>query len=96
MQKSIPTNNFRLNHPINTASSTHNLSMQSFQLNNNIYNNYKYGDKIHKTKTFKMNGDKNYQSKTNSSVKYNAYLMTDLGKAKKGFLFEDNKKNNFY
>jgi len=96
MQKSIPTNNFRLNHPINTASSTHNLSMQSFQLNNNIYNNYKYGDKIHKTKTFKMNGDKNYQSKTNSSVKYNAYLMTDLGKAKKGFLFEDNKKNNLY
>ena len=96
MQKSIPTTNFRLNHPISNVNSTHNLSMQSIQFNNNFLHNYNYGDKNHKIKTFKMNGDRSFQSKNNSTVKYNSYLMTDLGRAKKDILLEDNKKNSIY
>ncbi len=36
------------------------------------------------------------KNKNNSKIKYNSYLMTDLGKSKKGILYEDNKKNNMY
>ena len=111
MQKSLPNNNFRdfrVNQKINGVNSRHNLSMQSIQLTNNM-NNYNYGDKIHKMKTYKFNGDKNYQSSTNNSshkinnytfgkynINNNNYLMTDLGRTKKEFLFADNKNNKFF
>ena len=110
MQKSLPNNNFRdfrVNQKIG-VNSRHNLSMQSIQLTNNI-NNYNYGDKIHKVKTYKFNADKNYQSSTNNSshkinnytfgkynINNNNYLMTDLGRTKKEFLFADNKINKIF
>ena len=103
MQKSLPNTNFRLNHQINGGNSSHNLSMQSIQLNNNMHN-FNYGDKIQKVKTYKL-GNKNYQNTTfNKNNNYNSrkynhngdnYLMTDLGRTKKDFLFEDIKKNIF-
>ena len=110
MQKSLPNNNFRdfkVNQKMNGVNSRHNLSMQSIQLSNNM-NNYNYGDKIYKMKTYKFNGDKNYQnSANNSSHKIsnytfgknninNNYLMTDLGRTKKEFLFADNKNNKIF
>ena len=97
MQKSsIPTNNYKLSHPITGINTTHNISMQNIQLNNNLIHNYNYGDRNNKAKNYKLNGEKNYQNKNNSTIKYNSYLMTDLGKSKKGILYEDNKKNNMY
>ena len=59
---------------------------------NNIYN---YADK-----TQKMNKgmDKNYQNLTykvhnkNNSLKYNNYLMTDLGRIKKENMYEEDNK----
>ena len=106
MQKSLTNNNnFRLNHQINGMNSKHNLSMQISQLNNKI-NNYNYGDKIQKLKTYKYNNiSKNYQKSTynpiikknseyNFAKKYNnKYLITDLGITKKENLYENNKKN---
>ena len=111
MQKSLPNNNFRdfrVNQKMNGVNSRHNLSMQSIQLTNNM-NNYNYGDKIYKMKTYKFNGDKNYQNSANNSshkisnytfgknnINNNNYLMTDLGRTKKEFLFADNKNNKIF
>ena len=110
MQKSLPNNNnFRLNHhQVNGMNSKHNLSMQIAQLNNKI-NNYNYGDKIQKVKTYKYNNiNKNYQNSTfnpvikknseyNFARKYNnKYLVTDLGISKKDSIYEDNKKTNLF
>ena len=109
MQKSLPINNLRLNHQINGADSKHNISMQSIQLTNNFNHlNNIYGDKIQKINTYKYNNnDKIYQNYTFNSThknnnysfgKYsnNSYLMTDLGRTKKEFLLEDNKKNKIF
>ena len=108
MQKSLPNNNFRdyrVNQTINGPNSRQNLSMQSIQFTNNM-NNFNYGDKIHKVKTYKFNADKNYQNFINNSSlkinnytfgKYNNnYLLTDLGRTKKEFLFADNKNNKIF
>ena len=107
MQKSLTNNNFRLNHQINGGNSTHNLSMQSVHLNSNIHN-FNYGDKIQKVKTYKLNGNNNYQNttfNTNKNNNYNSrkynhngdnYLMTDLGRTKKNILFENIRKNNIF
>ena len=111
MQKSLPNNNFRdfkVNQKMNGVNSRHNLSMQSIQLSNNM-NNYNYGDNIYKMKTYKFNGDKNYQNSANNSshkisnytfgknnINNNNYLMTDLGRTKKEFLFADNKNNKIF
>ena len=103
IQKTL-TNN-RLNGQ--NGNSKHNLSMQSIQFNgytNNFNCNYN-GDRIKKMKSYKFNNDKNYQNSTfNSTVKnnnyhfgkYNSnnnnnYLITDLGRTKKEFLFDDKK-----
>ena len=76
MQKSLPNNNFKINHRMNIINSSHNLSIQTNQLHNNIYNN----------KNQNKNINKNYQDSTfnfpnkNNSVKFNSLLFTDLGK----------------
>ena len=91
MQKSLPNNNFKLNHKMNMINSSHNLSMQTMQLHNNLYNN--------KNQKINKNINKKYQNSTynfsnkNNSVKFNSYLFTDLKKSKKELLYEDNKKN---
>ena len=92
MQKSLPNNNFRLNNQNNGVNTTHNLSMQGMHFHNNIYN---YGEKTQKVN---KGMDKNYQNLTykvhnkNNSLKYNSYLMTDMGRIKKENMNEEDNK----
>jgi len=96
--KSIQGNN-NINKNVNI--SNNNISMQIMEKPNYIYN---YGDKSHKNGIYNYNyknnvGSKSYRSFTynanknkNTNAKYNNYLVTDLGKAKKEFFFDDNNK----
>ena len=92
MQKSLPNNNFRLTNQNNGVNTTHNLSMQGMHFHNNIYN---YGEKTQKVN---KGIDKNYQNLTykvhnkNNSLKYNSYLMTDMGRIKKENMYEEDNK----
>ena len=66
--------------------------MQGMQFQNNIYN---YADK---TQKMKKGMDKHYQNLTykihnkNNPLKYNNYLMTDLGRIKKENMYEEDNK----
>ena len=85
----------------NVNISNNNISMQKMEKPNYIYN---YGDKNHKTGIYNYNSKNNVESKSyksftynanknkNFNTKYNNYLFTDLGKSKKEFFFDDNKK----
>ena len=92
--KSFQTNKIIINNPKTT---NHNTSMQSMQKPNYIYN---YSDKNNKIGVYNYNyksklDSKSYRSftynanKNKNSTKYNNYLITDLGKAKNQFFFED-------
>ena len=92
--KSFQTNKIITNNPKTT---NHNTSMQSMQKPNYIYN---YSDKNNKIGVYNYNyksklDSKSYRSftynanKNKNSTKYNNYLITDLGKAKNQFFFED-------
>ena len=100
VNKSIQGNN-NINKNVNI--SNNNISMQIMEKPNYIYN---YGDKNHKTGIYNYNYKNNADSKSyrsftynanknknaNTNTKYNNYLVTDLGKAKKEFFFDDNNK----
>ena len=75
--------------------------MQSIQKPNYIYN---YSDKNNKIGMYNYNYKSNIDSKSYRSftynsnknknqTKYNNYLITDLGKAKNQFFFDDIKKD---
>ena len=96
--KSFQTNKIICNNPKTT---NHNTSMQSIQKSNYIYN---YSDKNGKMGVYNYNyktklDSKSYRSftynsnKNKNQTKYNNYLVTDLGKAKNEFFFEDMKKD---
>ena len=96
--KSFQTNKIISNNPKTT---NHNTSMQSIQKSNYIYN---YSDKNGKMGVYNYNyktklDSKSYRSftynsnKNKNQTKYNNYLVTDLGKAKNEFFFEDMKKD---
>ena len=96
--KSFQTNKIISNNPKTT---NHNTSMQSIQKSNYIYN---YSDKNGKLGVYNYNyktklDSKSYRSftynsnKNKNQTKYNNYLVTDLGKAKNEFFFEDMKKD---
>ena len=96
--KSFQTNKIINNNPKTT---NHNTSMQSIQKSNYIYN---YSDKNGKMGVYNYNyktklDSKSYRSftynsnKNKNQTKYNNYLVTDLGKAKNEFFFEDMKKD---
>ena len=85
----------------NVNISNNNISMQKMEKPNYIYN---YGNKNHRTGIYNYNSKNNVESKSyksftynanknkNFNTKYNNYLFTDLGKSKKEFFFDDNKK----
>ena len=96
--KSFQTNKIINNNPKTT---NHNTSMQSIQKPNYIYN---YSDKNNKIGMYNYNYKSNIDSKSYRSftynsnknknqTKYNNYLITDLGKAKNQFFFDDIKKD---
>ena len=98
INKSFQTNKIITNNPKTT---NHNTSMQSIQKSNYIYN---YSDKNGKMGVYNYNyktklDSKSYRSftynsnKNKNQTKYNNYLVTDLGKAKNEFFFEDMKKD---
>jgi hypothetical protein len=76
-----------------------NVSMTGVKKPNYIYN---YADKTYKPSynySYSNNLDnKSYKSftynskKKKATIKYNNYLVTDFGKAKKRIFFDDNKK----
>ena len=98
--KSFEKKNNNINNMNVSNPNISNVSMTGVKKPNYIYN---YADKTYKPSynySYSNNLDnKSYKSftynskKKKATIKYNNYLVTDLGKAKKSIFFDDNKKD---
>ena len=98
--KSFQNNNNNHNN-VNISTDNINMNMNNIKKPSYIYN---YAEKTRKIRSYHYNYKNNLDSKSyrnftynanknKKGTKYNTYLMTDLGKVKNKFIFDDSKKD---